>query len=70
MDNASVHHDEHILPNRNLHPEQFGSAGPLGAVFSRTGGQGGTSDSENAEHVADAGHRAGRASSSWATWIG
>jgi hypothetical protein len=51
------------LPNRNLHPQQFGEAGQratsIGArSLNRTGGIGGTSSSADAHHVAGAGRDA------------
>lgn len=48
------------LPNRNLHPDQFGSAGPLGAVFNRTGGLGSTEMSQQAHHIQGAGRGASK----------
>jgi hypothetical protein len=62
MDTARIaHHDQHLVPARvvesRLAAFQIGHS-PLGAVFNRVGGVGGTEESADGHHVAGAAREA------------
>jgi hypothetical protein len=61
VDDRTAHHDEHLVPARVVESRLAAfhvGRSPLGAVYNRVGGVGGTEMSASAHHVAGAGRAA------------